>query len=201
MKRLLLAAVAAATLAGPVVSSAQDAAQDRGGVGQIRRGVPNPDRSVTNTQRQEQSERQQDRQRQQRQQDRDARDRFDRYDRFDRDDRFGRTDRFDDRRGWSRNDPNWWRGRPEFRGYTGPRAGFWFFPNYGYIRPEPRFYGYSWRRGDLVPQAYWRYTVVDPYLYGLGWPPPGAQWVYLGRDIVLMDVRTGRIRDVVVGAF
>jgi Ni/Co efflux regulator RcnB len=149
--------------------------------------------------------------------DRDGRDRFDnrndnrndrfdnRNERFDDRNRFGSNGRYDrnDNRGsvFSRSNPNWWRGRPEFRGYNGARNGYWFFPSYGYIRPEPRFYGYSWRNGDFVPPLYRQYVVVDPFLYGLDWPPPGYQWVYIGNSIVLMDRITGRIVQVAVGVF
>jgi Ni/Co efflux regulator RcnB len=36
---------------------------------------------------------------------------------------------------------------------------------------------------------------------GLGPPPPGYRWVRYGPDLLLVNVVTGRIADVVDGAF
>lgn len=101
---------------------------------------------------------------------------------------------------WSRSDRDWWRGRSDFRGYTGVRAGFWFAPSYGYYPVDPVYFGRTWRVGDYVPGAYRRYVVLDPFVYGLDWPPPGFDWIYLGNDIVLMDP-VGRIAEVLRGVF
>lgn len=37
--------------------------------------------------------------------------------------------------------------------------------------------------------------------FGLDRPPPGYRWVRYGPDLVLVNVRTHRIRDVIYGAF
>lgn len=76
-----------------------------------------------------------------------------------------RHERRDDR--WDRNNRNWWRGRSDFRGYNGPRAGYWYAPSYGYYRVEPRYSGYRWRTGGYLPSQYRTYYVRDPYFYGL----------------------------------
>lgn len=87
-----------------------------------------------------------------------------------------------------------WRGRPEWRGYGGPRAGYWYAPGYGY-RPVMR--GAEWRRGAYVPQAYRAYYVQDPVYYRLGVAPRGYRWVYGDGDFVLMALGTGLIASVV----
>jgi Ni/Co efflux regulator RcnB len=39
------------------------------------------------------------------------------------------------------------------------------------------------------------------YDLGVGAPPPGYRWVRYGPDLLLVQVRTGRIADVIYGAF
>src|SRR5471030_998481 len=60
---------------------------------------------------------------------------------------------------WNRGNPNWWRGRPEFRDYAGARPGFWFRPGFGYFRVDPRWYGFTWRVGGFVPIEFRNYYV------------------------------------------
>jgi Ni/Co efflux regulator RcnB len=70
--------------------------------------------------------------------------------------------------------------------YRGPR---WDAPRgYGYHRVavgyrfDPVFYD----------RRYW----VDPYRYHLRPVGPGQRWVRYGNDVVLIDVRTGHVRDI-----
>jgi Ni/Co efflux regulator RcnB len=57
--------------------------------------------------------------------------------------------------------------------------------------------------GGLLPSLF----LTSPYFFsgwaGLGLPPPraGFQWVRWGPDMLLVNVRTGRIEDVVYGVF
>jgi Ni/Co efflux regulator RcnB len=46
---------------------------------------------------------------------------------------------------------------------------------------------------DLLLDDYWR--------MGLEGPPWGYQWVRYGPDLLLVSTRTGRIEDVIYGAF
>ena len=87
-----------------------------------------------------------------------------------------------------------WHGRPEWRGYGGQRAGYWYAPGYGY-RPMVR--GVEWRRGGYVPPAYRGYYVQDPVYYHLAPAPRGYRWVYGDDDFVLMALGTGMITSVV----
>jgi Ni/Co efflux regulator RcnB len=87
-----------------------------------------------------------------------------------------------------------WRGRPEWRGYGGPRAGYWYAPGYGY-RPAAR--GVAWRRGGYVPKAYRVYYVQEPTYYRLAPSPAGYRWVYGDGSFVLMAIATGMIASVV----
>lgn len=118
-----------------------------------------------------------------------------------------RRERRDDRRDfrqerrWDRNNRDWWRGRTDFRDYSGRRQGYWYAPSYGYYRVEPRYYGYRWQRGHHLPPAYRHYYVRDPYVYGLRPPPRGYRYVHAGDDIVLMAIATGLIASVLYDVF
>lgn len=66
--------------------------------------------------------------------------------------------------------------------------------------------GFSYRRlipGAIVPPVF----LAAPYFYdnyaslGLGPPPTGYRWVRYGPDLLLVNIATGRIADVVDGAF
>jgi Ni/Co efflux regulator RcnB len=97
---------------------------------------------------------------------------------------------------WNRGNPNWWRGRPEFRDYAGARPGFWYRPGFGYFRVDPRWYGFTWRIGGFVPLEFRNYYVQNPYDYGLPPPPYGYAYVYLGNSIALMSLVSGAIVQV-----
>jgi Ni/Co efflux regulator RcnB len=107
----------------------------------------------------------------------------------------------DHARVWAPGNRTWWRGRPEFAGYAGARAGFWFVPGRGYVNPGPRWFGYGWRVGGFVPPALREYAVVDPYVYGL--PPArfGFRYVYLANDVALIRMGDGRIVTIVPNVY
>ena len=68
----------------------------------------------------------------------------------------------------------------------------------------PRGYSYRrWTIGLLLPHLFLSqsYYFDDYATYGFGPPPYGCRWVRYGPDLLLVDVRTGRIRDVIYGAF
>lgn len=46
-------------------------------------------------------------------------------------------------------------------------------------------------------QNYW----IDPSMYELPYPPPGAQWVRYWNDAVLVDMYSGQVIDVIQGFF
>lgn len=97
-----------------------------------------------------------------------------------------RDDRQERREDWR----DYRRGHPEiYRGpaYVGPHAGWRYRPVAAGYRFEPGFYG----------QRYW----IDPVRYRL--PPVGAyqRWVRYGNDVVLVNVRTGRVITVNNGFF
>jgi Ni/Co efflux regulator RcnB len=96
--------------------------------------------------------------------------------------------------------PESWRYRPEWRGYAGPRSGYWYAPGYGYYREDPGLH-LGWRRGGYVPVTYRRLYVQDWGFYGLRSPPPGYRWVYVDGDFVLMAVATGLILDLVLHGY
>ncbi|MBA2933138.1 RcnB family protein [Sphingomonas sp. CGMCC 1.13654] len=74
------------------------------------------------------------------------------------------------------------------------RPGWRYPPGYHYRR---------WTVGLLLPHLFLSSTYYfDDYAtYGFGPPPYGCRWVRYGPDLLLVDVRTGRIRDVIYGAF
>jgi Ni/Co efflux regulator RcnB len=115
-----------------------------------------------------------------------------------RDYRNDRRDYRNDRRAdrWERNNRDWWRGRPEFRGYAGPRQNYWYAPGHGYYRVEPRYYNQRWQRGHVLPRQYRTYYVSDPYFYGLQPAPRGYRYVHAGNDILMVAIATGVIASV-----
>lgn len=68
----------------------------------------------------------------------------------------------------------------------------------------PRGYNYRrWSVGLILPSIF----LTNQYYYN-GWatlgaypPPRGFVWVRYGPDLLLVSRRTGRIRDVIYGAF
>jgi Ni/Co efflux regulator RcnB len=107
-----------------------------------------------------------------------------------RDIRDARRDIRDDRREMREDWRDYRRAHPDvYRGpaYVGPRPGWRYRPVAVGYRFEPVYYG----------QRYW----VDPVRYRL--PPAGAyqRWVRYGNDVVLVNVRTGRVIAVNGGFF
>ena len=174
MKRFLLATLALATAAGPMVATAQ----------------PYERREDRRELREDQRELREDRRDAGRHVSRDearelARDRAEiRGDR--------RELRYDRHRADS------WRDRAEWRSYRGARPGYWYAPGYGYY---PVTHGYTWRRGGYVPRGYRTYYVQDPYYYGLAPAPRGYRWVYADGNFVLMALATGLIANVIINGY
>ena len=81
------------------------------------------------------------------------------------------------------------RWRPSMRG-----PAFRYPPGFGYRR---------WVSGAVLPSVFLSSAYFnDNYApLGLGPPPPGYRWVRYGPDLLLVNVVTGRIADVVDGAF
>ena len=66
--------------------------------------------------------------------------------------------------------------------------------------------GYRYRRfriGFILPALFLSsyYFFNDYYDLGIGPPPPGYVWVRYGPDLLLVNRHTGRIIDVIYGAF
>jgi Ni/Co efflux regulator RcnB len=81
------------------------------------------------------------------------------------------------------------RWRPSLRGPT-----FRYPPGFAYRR---------WLSGALLPPVFLSgaYFYNDYTALGLGPPPPGYRWIRNGPDLLLVNIATGRIVDVVDGAF
>jgi len=103
---------------------------------------------------------------------------------------------WDQRSPWKR-DPDWWRHDSGFRLFLGPRLGFFFIPDLGYIAAPPAYQDHYWRIGDDLPQWFWRYQVRDYWRYGLPEPPDGCAWVWVDDDVALIDLDDGYILDIV----
>ena len=116
---------------------------------------------------------------------RDAQRRGDRHDIRDarRDIRDDRQERREDWRDFRRSHPDVYRGSA----YRGPRAGWRYRPvSVGY-RFDPVFYG----------RSYW----IDPVRYHLRPVAANLRWVRYGNDVLLVNVRTGRVLEVNNGFF
>ena len=103
-----------------------------------------------------------------------------------------RDERYDDRwRGYER-----WRDDGDWRSWEGRRTGYYYAPRYGYYRVPPGHVK-QWRRGERLPQDYWRYRIYEPYDYGLRSAPRGYAWVHMDDDALLISLATGLIADVI----
>ena len=71
------------------------------------------------------------------------------------------------------------------------------------FRYPPGFHYRRWSTGLILPPIF----LSSPYYYddyaplGLGPPPPGYRWMRYGPDLLLVNIVTGRIADVVDGVF
>ena len=116
---------------------------------------------------------------------RDAERRGDRHDIRDarNDLRDSRQDRREDWRDFRRANPQAYR----IGGYAGPRAGWRYRPVAVGYRFDPVFYG----------QRYW----IDPVRFHLRPVGGGLRWVRYGNDVLLVNIRTGRVLEVNNGFF
>ncbi|MDI7774068.1 RcnB family protein [Asticcacaulis sp. EMRT-3] len=90
-----------------------------------------------------------------------------------------------------------WHDNQHFRGYSGVRYGYYFFPGVGYYNVPSQWYGHRWLEGEYLPDFFDSYRIYDWQAYDLPIPPYGCAWYFLGEDAVLADVDTGRILDVI----
>ena len=84
-------------------------------------------------------------------------------------------------------------GRPQnFRPVPGPR---WRYP--------PGYHYRRWNPGLILPFVFLTsaYFYDDYWRIGLAGPPYGYRWVRYGPDLLLVEIRTGRIVDAIYGAF
>ncbi len=122
------------------------------------------------------------------------RDRDGGWDRDRRGDRW--SDRGDRRRGsWNRN----WRGDNRFDWQRYRYSNRHLFRSGGYYAPY-RNYRYNRLSIGLILDSLFysnRYWLSDPYQYRLPPAPYGTQWVRYYDDVVLVDVYTGEVLDVI----
>ena len=72
--------------------------------------------------------------------------------------------------------------------------GFYIDPfGWGY---QPFSIGYR-----MWPNYYGNQYWIDPAVYGLPYPPPGAAWVRYYNDVLLIDLYSGTVLDVIPGFF
>lgn len=85
--------------------------------------------------------------------------------------------------------------REEWRDYRDRNRNLYRRP--AYVGPQ------GWRYRPVTPgyrfqPAYYgqRYWITDPYRYRLAAARPGTRWIRYGNDVVLVNVRTGRVIQV-----
>ncbi|MBT2187830.1 RcnB family protein [Sphingobium nicotianae] len=79
-----------------------------------------------------------------------------------------------------------------------------FRPIHGPVFRYPHGYRYRrWVIGLILPRLFLSqsYFYDGYYDLGVGPPPVGYRWVRYGPDLLLVNVRTGRIADIIYGAF
>jgi Ni/Co efflux regulator RcnB len=84
-----------------------------------------------------------------------------------------------------------WRGR-NFNRFRGPPFHY------------PRGFRYRrWRTGNRLPHEFMspRFRFNDWRRMGVGAPPPGRRWVRQGPDLLLVNIHTRRVEDVIFNAF
>jgi Ni/Co efflux regulator RcnB len=106
-------------------------------------------------------------------------------------------------------------GAPGFRpGGDRPRYSPEFFPRMfhprerfewrdGHWRGPPGWYYRSWFYGEILPWGWFDegYWINDYWFYDLPVPPYGFEWIRSGPDVLLVDLRSGMIVEVVPGIF
>ncbi len=95
---------------------------------------------------------------------------------------------------WSSN-RNWWRGNARFSGYNGARSGYYFAPGHGYYALPREYWGRSWGEGEYLPLFFLAYALSDYNDYGLPPAPYGCEWVWVGNNVLLVDMRDGYVLD------
>ncbi|WP_421935082.1 RcnB family protein [Phenylobacterium sp.] len=131
----------------------------------------------------------------------------DRNDRNDRNDRGDRDRNWGDR-GWANGGDRNWRPdrqpRPRYdqRHYGQTYRSHQRYRGYAY-RPPSGFYIRSWSYGDMLPRPWWssQYRLNDWWSYGLPIPPIGYEYVRVGDDVLLVDMFSGRVVQVIYDVF
>jgi Ni/Co efflux regulator RcnB len=92
-----------------------------------------------------------------------------------------------------------------------PRPGgqfVWRGRNFNRVRAPafiwPRGYSYRrWSRGAILPSLLFasQFWFNDWRMAGIDSPPPGRRWVRSGPDLLLVNIRTRRIEDVIFDVF
>ena len=116
-----------------------------------------------------------------------------------RDDRRDSQDRRGDRRDWNRG----WRSDNRYNWQD------WRYRNRNIFRLDPyyspyRNYRYSrFSVGLILDRLFYdqRYWLSDPSYYRLPYAPDGTQWVRYYNDVLLVDVYTGEVIDVIYNFF
>jgi Ni/Co efflux regulator RcnB len=101
---------------------------------------------------------------------------------------------------WRRSS-DWWRSDSGFRLFVGPRVGFFFVPQIGYVSVPRRYRDRHWREGDYLPLWFRSYAVSNCERYGLPRPPRGCVWIWLNGDVALIDRSDGYILDIARNAW
>lgn len=71
-----------------------------------------------------------------------------------------------------------------------------------YVYPRDWRPSYRWQVGYRLPPSYYaRDYYIDYRMYDLPPPPYGYHWVRVDRDIVLVALATGLIRDILYGFY
>lgn len=116
-----------------------------------------------------------------------------------------------DRHGWrDERGHRWHHDRDWYDSYRDDHFRFYGNRYYARQRFSIGFYyapwGYStryWERGDRLPLSYYgdRYVIYDYYDYDLYAPPYATAWVRVGNDVLLIDMDTGEVLDIVADLF
>jgi len=73
----------------------------------------------------------------------------------------------------------------------------------GPYHPPRGWHDRRWVYGEILPRVYWSapYVLSDYWLFSLEIPPPDCEWVRVGHDALLVDMRSGEVLEAVYDIF
>ncbi len=74
---------------------------------------------------------------------------------------------------------------------------------FGYYQRPQGWYYRRWSYGEFLPEIFWasEFWIDDWWMFDLPIPPYGYEWVRYGDDVILVNIYTGEILEVIYDVF